>query len=162
VRAFFFSIADLWSSSTTFTFTNGGDVLESTDGSLVGTWTDGTTPASVTGTTSTNGEVQGVGLRVRWLADGIVGGRRVVGSTFLTGLNAGKFGTDGLVGAGVVSEVQAAANALITATDGLVYSRERKADPTHVPPIAHRDGTISPIMSAQVTNKVSWLLSRRT
>jgi len=162
VHNFFASIAGLFRPDSTWSFPNGGEVLVVEDGTLDSAWSEGTAPANVVGSNSGGGMAEGVGCRVVWTTTGIVGGRHVKGSTFLTSLNASNYGVDGLLITSSQTTIATAAATLLTTVNMGVYSRERLADPDHVPPIAHRDGAISLVTGAQVPRSVSWLKSRRT
>lgn len=133
------------------TVPSGGEIITDTTGDLVGVWNDPGTGGTVTGT-NTASFAKGVGAQVRWQTGGIVGGRRVVGSTFLAPLASGNFDVDGTLAATFISAWQAAANNMLT--DGVswkVWSR----------PTPSRAGTSNDIVSATVPDRPSWLRSRR-
>lgn len=95
---------------------NTGDLIDETNGVLVGVWTD-SGGSSTAGTGSTNFSL-GNGLRVKWVTGGIRGDRRVIGSTFLVPAVSAAFTTGGLVAGATSSAVTAAASALVSAQGG--------------------------------------------
>lgn len=151
VRNYFQSLRDLFPIGTTITVPNNGDVIDATTGTLTGVWTDGGVPAPVTG----NGAgvyALGVGAQTRWRTSGIVGGRRVVGSTFLVPMVALGFDSDGTLGAAPVTSITAAGNAYIAANPAaLIWSR----------PKGPRVGTTHLITGVTVPDRPSWIVSRR-
>lgn len=151
VRTFFSSLAALFPPSVTIQVPNNGDLIDEATGALAGTWTVGSTPAAVVG--SSAGAFQlGVGAQVRWRTAGIVGGRRSVGSTFLVPATGGAFDTDGTLQSTSVTLIQNAANALIVASPNLaVWSR----------PKGIRSGVAHVVTAATVPDRPSWLRSRR-
>lgn len=151
-RAFFASFALALPAGLTITIPNGGDKIDDGTGNLAGSWSEGTAPAPVTGGTA--GEyAKGVGMQVRWRTDGIVGSRRVVGSTFIVPIVGSVFDTDGSLDNATVAANLTAANALISSTASLlVWSR----------PTPSRLGTSNPVVGATAPDRVSWLRSRRS
>jgi hypothetical protein len=132
---------------------DGGEELDSTDGSLVGTWTGGTTTtmAGSGGTTY----AQGVGARVVWNTNGITRGRRVRGSTFLVPLATAMYANDGTIDNGIVTSFSNSAAALVTALGGglVIWSR---------PSTGGSDGVSHTVIGSSAPDRVSWLVSRRT
>lgn len=152
VETFFSSNAAIFPDDVTITIPSGGDLIESTTGDLSGSWNDPGTGGTVTGTSAAS-FAAGVGIQVRWRTDGIVAGRRVVGSTFLVPVFGGLFATDGTVNNADVTTILGRATTLITSMDGMViWSR----------PAPGRVGSISEVQSASVPDRVSWLRTRRT
>lgn len=151
VRALFEAWKSIFPIGTTITVPNNGDVIDPTTGTLTGVWTDGSAPAPVTGT-GTGVYARGVGAQVRWHTAGIVGGRRVVGSTFLVPMVTLGFDTDGTLGAGAVTTISGGASAYLTANPAAtIWSR----------PTASRVGSQHLISSATVPDRPSWIVSRR-
>lgn len=72
-----------------------------------------TPPASITGG-STTGYAHASGVRIDWLTEAIVNGRRLRGRTYIVPVQASVFGTDGRVTAASVTAYQNAANTLIS------------------------------------------------
>lgn len=152
VLAFFNTAPLLFPSSVQITVPSGGEMINDGDGSLAGTWNDPGTGGVVTGT-NTGDFAMGVGFQVRWQTAGIVGGRRVVGSTFIVPIASGIFDTNGTLDTATVTAEQSAANTMIGGSVTFkVWSR----------PTPSRVGTSNNITSAVVPDRVSWLRSRRT
>lgn len=105
----------------------------------------------------------GVGARIRWNTTGVVGGRRVKGTTFVVPLYASEI-PNGVLNPLTASSWTTAANAYKNTT-GIVpaiYSRPRPA--RTVKGVSHpaRDGSIANITSVAVPSTLSWLRTRRT
>lgn len=162
VKAFFVAIAGLFPPSVTLQFPVSGDIIDDADGSLTGGWTNAGSTTQIVGTGGSN-FAAGVGMQVRWRTNGIVGHRRVVGSTFLAPASSAHYDTDGTILAVDVTTLQTAANTFVTAEPSLrIWSRPV---PAPIPPAttpAPRGGTSSVVVAAQVPDRVSWLRSRRT
>lgn len=145
----------------TWTIPSVADQVTVENGELSGTatWTGGGTVLSSGGAVDYK---PGVGARLRWSTGGIVGGRHVVGTTFLVPLTSQEY-PNGVVQAGTRSAIETAMAAYIADANfvPVVYSKEVLADPTHTPPIAHRDGQINAITSGTVATGETWLRSRR-
>lgn len=151
VRAAFEAWKSLFPPAVTITVPNNGDVIDAATGELTGVWTEGSAPAPVVGT-GTGVYARGVGAQVRWRTPGIVGGRRVVGSTFLVPMVTLGFDTDGTLGAGAITTIQTGAAAYLAGTPGaLIWSR----------PTSSRAGATSLISSYTVPDRPSWIVSRR-
>lgn len=149
----FFSTHPLHLPSTvTVTVPSSGELINDATGELTGTWAEPGTGGSVTGSNAA-AWAMGVGMRVRWGTGGIVGGRRVVGTTFIVPLPVGAYQTDGTIVNSIVTERKADADALIAARPEMVIVSK---------PTATRAGTSNAITEALVPDFVSWLRSRRT
>lgn len=136
----------------TVTVPSDGDLIDVATGDLTGTWSES---ASGPGVGAGFGAFPaGVGARVRWSTSGIVAGRRVRGSTFLCPLVNSSFGTDGTIDPTALTNLQAAADALVTASGSnmKIWSR----------PVPGRAGEASTVVDASLPDRVSWLRSRRT
>ena len=96
----------------------------------------------------------GVGARVEWITGVVFNGRRVRGRTFLVPLAKSRFEGPGMLTSGCVSVLQAAASALVSATDLRIWSR-----PSGAPGALGGSALVS---AAVVPDQVSWLRSRRT
>lgn len=129
-----------------------GETINDATGELTGTWSEPGTGGTVVGTNSA-AWAMGVGMRCRWLTAGIVGGRRVVGTTFHVPLPVGAYQSDGTIVESIRTERLADANALISARPEMVILSK----PTPI-----RSGDSSAIVGASVPDFVSWLRSRRT
>ncbi len=159
---FYNAIKTYFPSSVTWTVPNSGDKIEDSTGVLTGAWTFGTGGA-VSGTASGTNWVQGAGARMVWSTNGIVGGRRVKGSTFFTSMNAIEFQVDGTPQAGTVTAFNSAATTMLAGVPTFaIWSRPLKVKPITVPPTYVRLGTQSPITGAALKDAASWLRSRRT
>lgn len=152
VLAFFNTSPLLYPSGLTVTVPAGGELIEDTTGELAGTWSQPGTGGVATGT-ETGSYAKGVGMQVRWPTGGIVGGRKVVGSTFLVPIAGSLFDTDGTIDTAVVSAMQTQADALLAAIPSLrILSR----------PKGLRAGSSHAITSAVIPDRTSWLRTRRT
>lgn len=149
----FFNVASVfYPSGLTLTVPSSGDEIDSATGALTGTWSEPGTGGTDTATGS-GPWAAGVGMQVRWRTSGIVGGRRVVGSTFIVPIMAAFYDSAGTISNTDLATVQGRADALIAAHPNLViWSR----------PTPTRAGTFNEIESATVPDRVSWLRSRRT
>ncbi len=155
VTAFFTSLAGITSNQVSWTIPFSGDLIEDTTGQLTGTWTEGAGTPSTVPATNAGLSVMGVGVRVVWNTGGMTRGRRVRGSTFLTGLTGDSFDGAGAVTSARITTVQNAANTLRSTVPTLRIV----SPPTS---ILAADGKSSVVVSATVPDKVSWLRSRRT
>jgi len=131
---------------------NSGDLIEETTGALSGTWSE----AGGGGATLTDGAgefAQGVGIQVRWRTDGVVGRRRVVGSTFICPILHSGFDASGTPTVSQVLGTNTAASGLLAAAPSLrIWSR----------PKGTRPGSSHVVTVQDVPRRVSWLRSRRT
>lgn len=149
---FYDAIKSSFPDKLTITIPNTGDILDDTDGSLTGTWTEGSVRV-ITGT-DTGNFVLGTGARLVLSTSGINGGRRVRGAIFLVPLGVAVFNEDDALLTTFVNGVNAAAATMMTAVDDnlRVFS----------PPAGIRPGKSSTVTGAAVKDAVSWLRSRRT
>ncbi len=150
--AFFTAIKGAFAPNITWTIPSTGDQIDSETGDLVGTWS--VAGGSTVSSSGAGAFTRGAGVRVVWNTAGIYRGRRVKGSTFLTGLYGGVYDSNGQVGAATVTSVSTAANALLTATTPNlgIWSRPRLGTA----------GEFSTVTGVAVPSEVSWLRSRRT
>lgn len=152
VLTFFNTSPLLFPSGLTITVPSGGETINDATGELTGTWNEPGTGGVATGT-ETGSYAKGVGMQVRWPTAGIVGGRKVVGSTFLVPIAGSLFDVDGTIDTAVVSAMQSQANALLAAQPNLrIWSR----------PKGLRAGSSHTITSAVIPDRTSWLRTRRT
>jgi hypothetical protein len=138
------------------------DTIEVETGNLIGTAAPGGGGTVV----SSGGAVDykpGVGIRMRWGTGGIVGGRRVTGTTFLVPSTSQEI-PNGVVQGTTIGTIQTAMAAYIANASFVpgVWSKPVEADSTVTPPILHRDGAISEILTGTVSPNITWLRSRRT
>jgi hypothetical protein len=129
-----------------------GELIEDSTGELLDVWESGTPQLPVGGSGSSFS--QGVGIRVVWLTNGVVGGRRVRGATFLCPIGGPNFSTDGTIVDGTLTSQAEAANDFVDSVEGglQIWSR----------PAVARPGTSNKVIGAQIPDKVSWLRTRRT
>lgn len=146
----------------TWTIPNTVDILDEATGELTGS----NTPGGGGSVLSSGGAVDykpGVGGRLRWGTDGIVGGRRVVGTTFLVPMTSQET-PNGVIQGTTVNNINTAMG-VYQSTAGIspaVYSRPRAASTVGGVVVPARAGSIHPITSHSVPVGISWLRSRRT
>jgi len=149
---FFNTLKAFFPVGVTWTIPDSGDLVDVATGGLSGSWSEGTT--SVIAATSAVDYAAGVGARIKWLTNGISGGRRVRGSTFLVPLVVDKYGSDGTLDDGFRSTMQTAANTALSAITGDMVVWHR--------PVGGSGGSAHVITSGVIPDTVSWLRSRRT
>lgn len=136
----------------TWSFPDGGEVIDSATGQATGTWSGGiyqTVAASGAGSNWANG----VGGRVRWNTSVFHNGRRVRGSTFLVPFQSGVYDNDGTLVGSAVTAIQTAAEALLSGVPTMgILTR---------PHPGMSDGGFATVSTAEAVDKVSWLRSRR-
>lgn len=152
VYAFFNAIKGAFAPNITWTIPNFGDTIDSETGNLLGTWTG--TGGGVINSSGAGAFTRGAGARVVWGTNGIYRGRRVKGSTYLTGLYGGVYDSNGQIGSATVGSITTAATALLAASSGNIGTWSR--------PRLGTTGQFNPWVSAVVPSAVSWLRSRRT
>ncbi len=150
VLAFFDAIKALIPTVVQITVPSSGDLIEDSDGSLAGTWSN-SSGGTVTGTGS-GGYPASVGAACVWNTSGVRGGRRVRGRTFITPCVNLLFDTNGTLETSRLAILQAAANALAVTGRMLVWSR---------PSVALGAGDSSAVTGATVPDRVTALRSRR-
>ena len=152
LETFFGAIADRIALGVQILVPSSGDLVESTTGDLVGTWSDPGTGGTVN-STGNSGFTNGVGARIVWNTGGLFNGRRVRGSTFIVPLGIDAYEGAGNITSTMITDLQAAADALVATTAPFgVWSR----------PTAANNGEFNEWTSARVPDAVSWLRSRRT
>src|SRR5690349_12605916 len=152
LRTFYSSISDELGQGLTVSYPSGGDIISDVSGAVVGAWTG--SAVSPTGGNISDAPVMGVGARVEWLTSGIHAGRHVRGRTFIVTLAKTRFEGPGMLTAGCVNPLQAAASALVSAVDLKIWSRPKTS--------TSNDGTSTIVTGSLVPDQVSWLRSRRT
>lgn len=152
LSTFFNAIKTSFPTSLTWSIPNQGDILDTSSGDIIGSWVDGS-PTPVFGTSS-NQIVAGTGARIRWKTNGLRGGRRVTGATFLAPCDATLFDTVGTLDNTRRAAIETAAGSLISAEGHIlgIWSKPHKDA---------ADGLWSPVTAAEVPDKVSSLRSRR-
>ena len=149
---FFGAIANRFPTGLTWTIPSSGDLIDVATGELSGTWS-GESGGAVAASGG-NGYVQGAGCSIEWQTAGIRNGRRVLGRTFLCPLDNGAWSTSGVLNGAVVTALNSALNAYLSANPwGRIYSRPTATNPT---------GAMHDITSGGIPVTVSWLRSRRT
>lgn len=151
VEAFLDDVKGLWPTGLTARVPNSGDLIEDSDGSLVGTWSEGSA-ATITSTGS-GSYAAGVGVRIQWNTNGIRNGRRVRGATFLCPLTTLQFDNQGTIGSTPLATIQAAADALAADDTLLIWSRPS--------PGGGSNGESNAVVSATVPDRITALRSRR-
>ena len=148
--AFLSGLAAGLPSGVTIEVPNTGDVIDDATGTLVGTWSGGTTTVVTGG--AAGGYAAGIGVCVNWQTGGIVAGKRVRGRTFLCPVASGQFAADGSLTPAAQADYVTRVGALLTALggDGLIWSRPR-------PALA---GSSHPIVGFNVPDRPSALRSR--
>lgn len=140
-----------------------GDIIESTNGALIGTWNK--EPLPVIQGAQMAGYAAPAGCMLRWNTNGIVGRRRVKGRTFLVPLAATNYNTAGQILPSVVAGIAASGNSFVfeQSLDFVVWSRPFIGAPAtpDKPARPARLGSHSLVTSAQVPSKVVVLRSRR-
>ena len=151
-QAFFTTVKGRFPGTLTWSFPASQDEIDIETGSLVGTW-DAGSAGDVSETGALN-FVRGAGARIAWETAGIVGGRRVRGTTFLAPLTTTSFTSAGVPSVSTLGDITTAATALVEEPSAalVIYSR----------PTATRAGAISQVTGFRVPAETSWLRSRRT
>lgn len=129
-----------------------GDQIDGANGNLIGTWTmagSGTVNA-----VNTAAYAAGCGARIKWQTATIIGGRRVIGSTFLVPLLAAEYDSGGTINDTDLASMQTAVDTF--AAGGDLYVWHRPTSP------GASDGVSVPVTSGIILDKVSTLRSRRT
>lgn len=162
VASFFTTIKNFIPAGTSIVVPGVGETIDEATGALNGAWS-ASGGATVTGGGGGASFLLGTGGRVRWQTGGIVGGRRVVGTTFIVPMTAQEL-PSGIIPGGTLSIMQTAANALVTASSGAmyVYSKPQPARTGAHGPLPARAGVASQVTSAVVDPDMTWLRSRRT
>src|SRR4029453_13013983 len=151
MRNFFAAIASLLPSSVTVQVQNTGDVVTAETGVATGSWSQASA-AVVTGTAG--GGYSGPSGVVMRLETGVfVAGRRLRGRSFLVPMAGSIQDTNGTVAATPLGTLNTAAAAAVTAsgTSWLVWHR----------PVGGSGGSVSPVTSAGIPDKIAVLRSRR-
>jgi len=151
VKAFFNSVKGAFASSLTWTIPGSGDVIEDTDGSLVGSWSNAGGGGTVTGS-SAGAFGAGCGLYVKWNTGQIVGSRRLQGRTFMTNILSSIYDSSGTIDNSNLATFQTAADTLAATNDIKVW---------HRPTPGNANGISHPVATALVPDQVTSLRTRR-
>lgn len=151
-QAFFVGIADRIPSNTTVQVQNTGNLIDESDGSVMGSWS-GPAQAAIPGTGS-GAYAAPSGAHINWRTGDIKNGRRVRGRSFLVPLYGGAYDSDGSIAATVLTDLRGNLATLVTAlvgSDARIWSR----------PTQSAAGTAHEIVSADIPDKTATLRSRR-
>lgn len=120
VRTFWSSIASYLPNELTLQVQPNMDTYDELTNTLTGTVTAGTAPATVAGSSSST-YAAGCGLKVDWNTGVVLGGRRVVGRTYIVPIASVCYDNDGTLATTPKDTITTAANTLLTSlsTGGL-------------------------------------------
>lgn len=145
IRQFFFACSGLLPTGLTISVPGSGDIIEDTTGKLAGTWSVGTTPVVVTGSSAT-AYAGNAGAVVHWLTNTVAGKHRLRGRTFLVPLASGAYDNTGSI-------ATTALNTITTAASGMVTTMAGNMIVWHRPKIQKGTGSIIAVgSSADVTS----------
>lgn len=152
VSAFFEAIKYLLPSSVSVTIPNNGEIIESTTGGLLGTWSSGSQVVKV-GTGANSQFSAASGACITWNTSTVVGRRFLRGRTYLVPFTALAYDNGTLLDTTLTALNTAAANLSTGATPFYVWHRPTTTGGT--------DGRSAAITSHRVRDKVAILTSRR-
>lgn len=153
IRTAFATLGSALPISTTISVPGSGETITATNGTLVGTWAAGSTPAPITGS-STDTSAAGVGAVVNWLTGDIVGTRRVRGRTFIVPLSTFAYDQQGTLTTAQLTALGNFATALRAVTPALaIWHRPTSPGAT--------DGTGHLVNGHRIRDHVAYLSSRR-
>lgn len=152
VEDFFYALRAQFPIGTTISIPSNGDVINDSTGTLVGVW--GSSGSAVVSGEGAAAHASGVGARIVWNTAGLNNGRRIKGSTFMVPVISGLYAADGTINDASITNMTAAATALITAQVSAftIYSRS----------VDGGAGANNEVTSATVPDKITWLRTRRT
>lgn len=164
------AIHDFWDALATqlpgdvvATVENAGDIINDANGELVGTWAAATT--APVGGTAAGPYAAPAGAVVRWNTGTILDGSRLRGRTFIVPLSSAIYDGDGSLGGGVITIMQDAAAAFVTATTPtfVVWHRPLSAAAAgkRVPPGVAHPGGFGIVTGSSIPDRISILRSRR-
>lgn len=159
IRAFFNAFSTYLPQGLTITVPSSGDIVEEQNGQLAGTWSVGSTPVVVTGSSGQAYAGQS-GAVVHWLTLGTANRRRIRGRTFLVPLGSNAFDTTGSIATIALTAFQNAASALVGSMAGnmVVWHRPKIQKGTG---IVITPGSSSDVTSSRVPDLAISLRSRR-
>jgi hypothetical protein len=114
IRAYFNAFVGSLPSGLTITVPQSGDVIDDVSGLITSSWSVGTAPTVVTGTGAGN-YAGNAGAVQHWLTGSVINRRRVRGRTFLVPLVSTSYDTAGSLSTTMISTLNAAGTALLTA-----------------------------------------------
>jgi hypothetical protein len=159
IRAFFFSQAGILPAGLTINVPGSGDIVEDVSGQLAGTWSVGTTPATVTGTGA--GVYAGnAGAVVHWLTTTVALKRRLRGRTFLVPLVSSAYDASGSLSTAALGSLQNNAAAMVTTMAGNMVVWHRPVIQKGTGAIL-RPGSSGDVTAARVPDLAVSLRSRR-
>lgn len=150
LKTFFGAIKAAFPTGLSWAIPGAGDTLDSTTGGLVGTWSNAGGAGSVLAT-GPGAHAAGTGAYVNWHTSTVLGRRRVMGRTFLAPMSFDSYDAQGTIVAVTLSTLQAAATALQTAGQTIVWARPR---------VGGGSAAVTP-SAAVVPDQVTSLRSRR-
>lgn len=133
------------------------DIYDTVGGSLVGTYTAATPPATVTGT-STAVFSMATGIKLNWLTTVIMNGRRVRGATFIVPAASVAFDTNGIVTNSARTLLQTSSATLLGAANTATHPMGVWSRPTTT---TSNDGAFTAISSGDASEKGAVLRGRR-
>lgn len=151
LTSFLNNVRNVIPSNVTVTGPGSGDVIDPSTGTLTDVWSEGA-GVTVSGAGADDQAAAGVGACITWVTNGIVGGHRVRGRTFIVPLAASFYANDGTLDAAAVSELEAAGT-VMTVGGLLVWHR-----PTT--PLGS-DGSEHDVVNYRLRDRVAYLSSRR-
>lgn len=163
LRTFFNALGGMLPSKVTTQVAASGQTIDSTDGSLVGTWSAGSAPAPATGGGSTN-IMSASGFQVIWGTNEVADGHAVRGRTLFVPAMAAIYDGDGLMIVGNQTTAAAAATACAGATPQMAIWHRPKKGPKPSgggPAPITRPGAYALVTTATVPRKAVVLTSRR-
>lgn len=164
----FVSLATFLPADVTLTLQPGGDVIESSTGTLTGSWA-GEVTAPVVGT-QTGVYSAPTGFMVRWETATVRDGSRLRGRTYFVPSGTTAYQADGSIAAQAIVDLSAAASTFVGAVTPalLVWQRPRAARSafTDGKGIAHkavqaRTGSTAPVIGSSVPDLAVVMRSRR-
>ena len=148
---FFNAIKAAFPSGLTWVIDASGDVINDTNGLLVGAWS-GTGASSVTATGGSNYGA-GMGGYITWNTTEVIAGRRLKGRTFLAPLDSGQYDNTGTLLNSTRATINAACTVLVAASGLLVWHKRTGSIPN--------TGSSHPAVSGIAPDRVTMLRSRR-
>lgn len=151
IHQFWTNLKGIITTGAVITVPNSGDVINDTNGQVVGAWA--ASGGGTIATTASGNYALGVGGRIVWETSGITNGRHVRGATFVVPLTQTSFDGTGRISTASVGVMQTSANTLLAGATGnlVILTRQRPGV----------NGKSTAIVSASVSEQPSWLRSRR-
>jgi hypothetical protein len=160
LAAFFNQFDDILPPGITWAIPSSGDIIQDTDGALVGAWSGGSAANINTSGSGATAYAQGVGARMTFATASIHNRRRVRGSLFICPLLNTCYQIDGTIDTVELTQLRTAAASLVGDVSApVIWSRPKKNKETGAIEV---EGSNSAITGSNVPDTVSWLRSRRT